>query len=141
MEFIIGYGKIFPSKTYRLNNVDQDLFVYSSTIENIFPIECVLGYLWVTRGNNQLSTVHALAELLDWMVGYEWVGQFVRRQPSPNYTSTYFHDWIRPYLSNVKPLLMEKKMESEAVDKLIAPALECLTRYEQFLAESPAPFN
>jgi len=91
MEFLLGYGKVYLSKSNRLNTVDQDIFLYSSTVEYVFPIECILSYLWTARINNQLTSLYVLVELLDWMSGFEWVAKYVRRQPAPNYTFTFFH--------------------------------------------------
>jgi hypothetical protein len=65
-------------------------------------------------------------ELLDWMAGYSWISKYVARQPAPNYTFTFFHEWIKPYLLNIKPFLLEKKVDGELIDKLVARSLQCL---------------
>lgn len=113
MEFLLGYGKVYLSKSHRLSSVDQDIFLYSSTIEYVFPIECILSYLWSTRINNQLSALYVLNELLEWMCGFEWVTKYMSRQPAPNYTFTFYHEWIKPFLQNLKPILLEKKVDKE----------------------------
>lgn len=141
MEFLLGYGKVYLSKTYRLSSVDQDIFLYSSSIEYIFPVECILSYLWTTRTNNHLTSLYLLSELLEWMSGYEWVAAYIRRQPAPNYTFTFFHEWIRSYLQNLKPLLLEKKVDGALIDKMVAGCLDCLSHYEEAIKKIPPPYN
>jgi len=40
---------------------------------------------------------------------------------------------MRSYLQNLKPLLLEKKLDGELVDKLIAQCVACLTAYEKII--------
>jgi hypothetical protein len=111
------------SKTYKLDAIDQDIYVYTSTIEDIFPIECILNYLYTTRINNQMSALYVIKDLLDMMNNHDWVGRYMSLQPATNNTYRFFYEWIKPYLLNVNAVLSQQKVDQAKVDKIIKQSL------------------
>ena len=68
MEYLVGYGRPYDlTKEHTLNTIDQEVNIYSSTIENIFPVECILTLPYISRATNQLSAINILVELLGYI--------------------------------------------------------------------------
>jgi hypothetical protein len=136
---LLGYGKIYMSKTYKLEAIDQDIYVYASTIEDIYPIECVLNYMYTTRINNQLSVLYIIKELLEMISRYEWVSRYMSLQPATNNTYRFFYEWIKPYLMNVRAVLSQQKVDQDKVDKIIKRSLECYDQFEKWTQANTPP--
>lgn len=139
MELLLGYGKLELSKNYTLSSIDHDVYFFMSTIEDIFPIECVLSYMLVNKNMNQLTTLYILAHLFQMADKIPWLVTYLFRQPSPNHTGKHYHDWIKPYLQNVKAVLSQQKVDQQEVDKYIQIALTEYEKYERRIKDWPTP--
>lgn len=48
-EFILGYSSPYIFNDNLLSSLDEERFVYGSTLEDLFPVECLLAYCHINR--------------------------------------------------------------------------------------------
>ena len=48
-EFVLGYSSPYIFNDNLLNSLDEERFVYYSTLQDLFPIECLFAYCHVNR--------------------------------------------------------------------------------------------
>ena len=48
-EFVLGFNSPYIYMDNYLTSLDEERFIYSSTLEDLFPVECLLAYCHINR--------------------------------------------------------------------------------------------
>ncbi len=70
-EFVLGYSSPYIFVDNLMSSLDEERFVYISTLEDLFPVECLLAYCHINRLRyflfnlrNPLAVLHILRTIL-----------------------------------------------------------------------------
>ena len=109
-EMILGIGQPYQvSKDRTFCALDMDRFSYNSTLEDSFPIECLLNLCWISRQRYPLSTLYMINTLLSIALMSEEATQYVGIQPPPIYLFNRFYDWFDDFIQFAAGTIIKDK--------------------------------
>lgn len=88
---------------YVLNNnlmttLDEERYIFTSSIYDIFPIECLFAYVYLYRLKNSLGCFQLVKAIIQGCSVSDVAMKFLARQPSPSYYFATFLQWIDCFL-------------------------------------------
>jgi hypothetical protein len=81
--------------------LEEEKYVYPSTLENVFPLESLLSYIHINRMRVPLTVLNMIKTLLEATSCSEEAMDYLIAQPAPSYTHLRYIDWLRPFVNEV----------------------------------------
>lgn len=98
-ESLLGVGIPFVMKNNVMVSFDEERFVYTSTIYDIFPIECLFSYVYLYRLKNTLACFQLIKAIIQGCSVSDVAMKFLIRQPSPSYLYESFVSWMENFIT------------------------------------------
>ena len=110
-DMLLGWGNPYLLPDNSISALDSERFVFTSTLFDIFPVECLFNYAYLYRAN--MSCFHLLKAIVHGCSVTEESMRFLASQPSLCYAFASYIDWAKLYVTNFLDfhVIDEKKKE------------------------------
>lgn len=113
-EYVLGSASCYVYEKNVMGSLEEEKYIYPSSLENVFPLESLLSYIHMNRQRVPLTVLNMVKTLLEATSVSEDAMDFLVRQPAPAYTHLRYIDWLRPYINEIPnqlPLVDKKREE------------------------------
>ena len=113
-EYVLGFASCYVYEKNVMASLEEEKYIYPSSLENVFPLESLLSYIHMNRLRVPLTILNMIKTVLEATSVSEEAMDYLARQPSPAYTHLRYIDWLRPYINEIPnqlPLLDKKRDE------------------------------
>lgn len=118
-EALLGTPAPFIYQQNILSSLDEEKYVFPSTLEDIFPLESLLNYAHINRMRVPLTVLNILKTILEGTSVSEIAMRFMLKMPSPCYSHLRYVDWVRPFVNNViNHLSINEKKKEDVLGKV-----------------------
>ena len=116
---MLGSASCYVYEKNVMGSLEEEKYIYPSSLENVFPLESLLSYIHMNRLRVPLTALNMIKTVLEATSVSEEALDFLARQPAPAYTHLRYIDWLRPYINEIpNQLPLTDKKREEVVSKL-----------------------
>lgn len=102
---LLGVGLPYVLNNNLMTNFDDERFTFSSTIIDIFPVECLFSYVHLYKLKNSLACFQLIKAIVHGCSVSDVAIKYLIKQPAPSYLFKNYIESIENFVNHFIPTL------------------------------------
>lgn len=134
---MLGVGSPCILNNNLMSSLDEQRYAFTSTLYDVFPVECLLSYTYLYRLKNTTGCFYLVRALIQGCSVSDVAMKYLVRQPSPSYLYESYVSWAENFITSFIPYVTTDPKVVQRLQRDVSNLMKYVEDLKQFKKDNP----